>query len=71
MQSYDELLAKDKQQLQFLLQIVSGNRSAYSDAKKITLTQQKTNHQNLSLVLQQIKANVTLQVAHESKFKQL
>ena len=39
MQSYIKLLTKDEEQLQFLLQVVSGHRSAYPDARIITLTQ--------------------------------
>ena len=40
MQSYNELLPKDQEQLQFILQVVSDHRSAYPDAKKITRIQQ-------------------------------
>jgi len=37
MQSYNKLLTKNEKQLQFLLKVVSDLRSAYPDARKITL----------------------------------
>ena len=40
MQSYNELLPKDQEQLQFILPVVSDHRNAYPDAKKITRIQQ-------------------------------
>jgi len=43
MQSYNKLLTKNEEQLQFLLKVVSDLCSAYPDARKITLTQQKKN----------------------------
>ena len=39
--SYNRLLTKNEEQLQFLLQVVSEHRCAYPDALKTTLTQSK------------------------------